>query len=190
MDSKEERKKSKKLYWGIVGICLICWLPYFLTLYPGVVTWDSEWQVEQAIGVSSYSNHQPWIQTLMIKFCCFLGKLISDSINTGVAIYVMFQMCVLALIYAYVIYYLYQNCLLYTSMSSDRTRVLMEKFAEEENGFLRVKVFDNPKKKQAAGWNIAIKNSSEDIIIRIDAHTMIPLSLIHILYIRILQRTI
>ena len=29
MDSKEERKKSKKLYWGIVGICLICWLPYF-----------------------------------------------------------------------------------------------------------------------------------------------------------------
>ena len=109
MDSKEERKKSKKLYWGIVGICLICWLPYFLTLYPGVVTWDSEWQVEQAIGVSSYSNHQPWIQTLMIKFCCFLGKLISDSINTGVAIYVMFQMCVLALIYAYVIYYLYQK---------------------------------------------------------------------------------
>ena len=51
MDSKEERKKSKKLYWGIVGICLICWLPYFLTLYPGVVTWDSEWQVEQAIGL-------------------------------------------------------------------------------------------------------------------------------------------
>ena len=39
---------------------------------------------------------------------------------------------------------------------------------------MRVKVFDNPKKKQAAGWNIAIKNSSEDIIIRIDAHTMIP----------------
>ena len=61
-----------------------------------------------------------------------------------------------------------------TSLFSDRTRVLMEKFAEEENGFLRVKVFDNPKKKQAAGWNIAIKNSSEDIIIRIDAHTMIP----------------
>ena len=64
--------------------------------------------------------------------------------------------------------------ILVNSMSSDRTRVLMEKFAEEENGFLRVKVFDNPKKKQAAGWNIAIKNSSEDIIIRIDAHTMIP----------------
>ena len=49
--------------------------------------------------------------------------------------------------------------ILVNSMSSDRTRVLMEKFAEEENGFLRVKVFDNPKKKQAAGWNIAIKNS-------------------------------
>ena len=78
MDSKEERKKSKKLYWGIVGICLICWLPYFLTLYPGVVTWDSEWQVEQAIGVSSYSNHQPWIQTLMSTDLC-LCHLLSVS---------------------------------------------------------------------------------------------------------------
>ena len=71
MDSKEERKKSKKLYSGNRWNRLICWLPYFLTLYPGVVTWDSEWQVEQAIGLSSYSNHQPWIQTLMIKFSAF-----------------------------------------------------------------------------------------------------------------------
>ncbi len=109
MGSQEARKKSKKLYWGIVGICLICWMPYFLTLYPGVVTWDSEWQVEQAIGMTPYSNHQPWIQTLVIKFCCFLGILISDSINTGIALYIIFQMCILALIYAYVIYYLYQK---------------------------------------------------------------------------------
>ncbi len=106
---KGERQKSKKVYWKIFGICLLCWLPYFLTLYPGVVTWDSKWQVDQAVGISSYSNHQPWIQTLVIKLCCFLGSLISDSINTGIAIYTIFQMCALALIYAYMIYYLYQK---------------------------------------------------------------------------------
>lgn len=104
-----ERKKSKRVYWGIFGVCIVCWLPYFLTLYPGVITWDSEWQVEQALGLRGYSNHQPWIQTLVIKFCCFIGGIISDDVNAGVAIYVILQMCILAGIYSYFIYYLYQK---------------------------------------------------------------------------------
>lgn len=69
MDSKEERKSRKVILgnrWNLSDMLAAI----FLTLYPGVVTWDSEWQVEQAIGLSSYSNHQPWIQTLMIN-CCF-----------------------------------------------------------------------------------------------------------------------
>lgn len=109
LDSSEERNVSKKLFWCVAGICLLCWIPYFLTLYPGVVTWDSEWQVEQALGISSYSNHQPWIQTLIIKLCCFVGNLISENVNTGVGIYVFCQMCVLALIYSYVICFLYEK---------------------------------------------------------------------------------
>lgn len=64
--------------------------------------------------------------------------------------------------------------ILVDSMSTDKTKELMENFALEENGFMRVLVLDNPKKIQAAGWNVAIKASSCDIIIRIDAHTMIP----------------
>ena len=43
------------------------------------------------------------------------------------------------------------------SGSSDQTKLLMQNFAETDHGFLRVKICDNPKKKQAAGWNIAIK---------------------------------
>lgn len=60
------------------------------------------------------------------------------------------------------------------AMSTDKTKYLMEQFAKEENGFIRVRVIDNPKKIQAAGWNVAIKAASEDIILRVDAHTMIP----------------
>lgn len=42
--------------------------------------------------------------------------------------------------------------ILVNSMSSDRTRVLMEKFAEEENGFLRVRyLIIQRKNKQLAG---------------------------------------
>ena len=64
--------------------------------------------------------------------------------------------------------------ILVNAMSTDKTRELMEKFAEENKDFRRVCVLDNQKKIQAAGWNVAIKASAGDIIMRIDAHTMIP----------------
>lgn len=60
------------------------------------------------------------------------------------------------------------------AMSTDKTKQMMERFAKEDNGFIRVKVVDNPRKLQAAGWNIAIKEAKGDVILRIDAHTVIP----------------
>ena len=60
------------------------------------------------------------------------------------------------------------------SMSTDRTKELMKNFAKEDNGFIRVCVVDNPKKIQAAGWNVAIKEAKGDIIMRIDAHVSLP----------------
>ena len=63
---------------------------------------------------------------------------------------------------------------LVNAMSTDSTRELMETFAKEDNGFYQVIVRDNPKRIQAAGWNVAIQAATCDIVIRIDAHTMIP----------------
>lgn len=60
------------------------------------------------------------------------------------------------------------------AMSTDQTKQLMMDFSKEEHGFKRVVVLDNEKKIQAAGWNVAIKEARGDIILRIDAHTMIP----------------
>lgn len=64
--------------------------------------------------------------------------------------------------------------ILVNAMSTDKTRELMEKFAEENKEFKRVVVLDNEKKIQAAGWNVAIREAQGDIIMRIDAHTKIP----------------
>ena len=63
---------------------------------------------------------------------------------------------------------------LINSLSTDRTKQIMQEFAQSNNDFYSVKVYDNPKKVQASGWNIAIKNATGDVIIRIDAHTHIP----------------
>ena len=60
------------------------------------------------------------------------------------------------------------------AMSTDQTKQLMMDFSKKEHGFKRVVVLNNEKKIQAAGWNVAIKEARGDIILRIDAHTMIP----------------
>lgn len=59
-------------------------------------------------------------------------------------------------------------------MSTDKTKSIMQDFADTAKGFKRVLVLDNPKRKQAPGWNVAISNYSGDAIIRIDAHASIP----------------
>lgn len=60
------------------------------------------------------------------------------------------------------------------SMSSDRTKAIMQEFAKEDNGFYNVQILDNPKRKQACGWNVAINSYKSDAIIRVDAHATIP----------------
>jgi glycosyltransferase involved in cell wall biosynthesis len=60
------------------------------------------------------------------------------------------------------------------SMSSDRTREIMENFKDANHGFYSVKVVDNPKKNQASGWNKAIVTATGDILIRMDAHAVMP----------------
>ena len=58
--------------------------------------------------------------------------------------------------------------------SLDTTKKIMEEFKYNNKTFKSVKVLDNPKRIQAAGWNVAITNAIGDVIIRIDAHTHIP----------------
>lgn len=63
---------------------------------------------------------------------------------------------------------------LVNSMSTDDTRRIMEDFANSNTEFYAVQVLDNPKKTQAAGWNVAISGATGDVIARIDAHTKLP----------------
>lgn len=61
------------------------------------------------------------------------------------------------------------------SCSDDDTKQMFLDFSESNQGeYMDIKVLDNPKKNQAAGWNTAIKAAMGDIIIRLDAHAEIP----------------
>ena len=59
------------------------------------------------------------------------------------------------------------------SGSTDRTREIMENFQRNNKDFYSVLVLENPARKQAAGWNVGIRNFTGDVFARIDAHTKI-----------------
>ena len=59
------------------------------------------------------------------------------------------------------------------SCSTDNTKNIMLEFQNQQKDFWNIQVLDNKKKKQASGWNVAIKNYKGDLISRIDAHSSI-----------------
>ena len=65
--------------------------------------------------------------------------------------------------------------ILVDGISTDDTKQIMESFcAEHQAEYLSIKVLDNPKQIQPAGWNLVIENSTSDVILRIDAHAKLP----------------
>lgn len=84
-------------------LCVLCWLPYFLYQYPGIMTPDSLNQFEQVLGVIPYSNHHPFMHTLLIKLLYTIGFKITGSMLVALSFYTFFQMCMLSLSISYFI---------------------------------------------------------------------------------------
>lgn len=63
--------------------------------------------------------------------------------------------------------------ILVDGMSEDRTRTIMENFAQTYD-FYDIICQNNPKVIQASGWNTGIQCSTGNVIIRLDAHARLP----------------
>lgn len=84
-------------------ICFLCWLPYFLYEYPGVMTPDSINQYAQVIGAYQLSNHHSIVHTALIGLFYKIGLSITQDIHTGLALYTIAQMVFMALSAGYVV---------------------------------------------------------------------------------------
>lgn len=89
---KEEDVPVKRLPYVAFLFCFLCWLPYFLYEYPGIMTPDSINQFEQVIGMVPYSNHHPWAHTMLIGFFYNLGHLFTSDRNAALSFFTVFQM--------------------------------------------------------------------------------------------------
>ena len=68
--------------------------------------------------------------------------------------------------------------ILVDSNSSDNTKDVMMKFKNSSKSFSKISVLDNPKKILPCGWNVALEESTGDIILRVDAHSSLPIDFI------------
>lgn len=105
----EKRFYRDYMYLVFAAICFICWLPYLLIYFPGWISNDSVWQLEQVCGWVEASNHHPYFHTMIIKCFFMLGFRIFGTYTGAVAVFMVAQMVFMACVYALVIYDFYKK---------------------------------------------------------------------------------
>ena len=97
-DSEQGFKIRKMLI--LAGVIFLCWVPYFIQNYPGIIYGDSTLSLSQAMGKIPYNNHHPIAYTLFIKLCLYVGTFVGGN-TVGVALYSILQMGLMSVIFAY-----------------------------------------------------------------------------------------
>ncbi|MDE6640141.1 MAG: hypothetical protein K2K63_06435 [Acetatifactor sp.] len=87
---------------------ILCWLPEYLSLFPGAFSYDAydEWQQV----VSGYiTAHHPVIHVLVLGYLVEWGHSLTGSYNAGIACYSILQMLLLANTFAFTVRFLHRR---------------------------------------------------------------------------------
>ena len=100
--SKNRHLSVKTVFFASWFFIFAIFLVFFLAYYPGIYSPDSLWQLQQALGDSSLSNHHPIIHTLLIRSVLNMGMLLfSGSLTAATALLSVIQMMFLSVCMAY-----------------------------------------------------------------------------------------
>lgn len=78
------------------ALIYLCWLPWYVCLFPGTVSNDSITQLRMVMGLAPLSNGNPICQTALVGLFRWLGLLIAQSADLGVALYCLTQSLLMA----------------------------------------------------------------------------------------------
>ena len=99
-EKREKKARSEKAFSGACSFCvlLLCYLPMFVIMYPGIMGYDSPYQMTQALS-GKYSTHHPLLHTLMLGF---FGRMnaVMGSFSRAMALYTLTQMSLLAFFFS------------------------------------------------------------------------------------------
>ena len=100
---------KKHIFWWSLLIIFICYLPYFIIYYPGILTGDSLSELNMILGNKAVTDHHTVIHFIFMYIPYKIGYFISGNVNFSVALTSLTQMIVMASIFAYSIFFLYKR---------------------------------------------------------------------------------
>lgn len=99
-------KRSFLLVWLVI---FLCWLPYFLFFYPGLMSPDTVMVMSQALGNEALTAHHTIFHIALVSLFLHIGQALG-SLTLGAALFTLFQMLTLAGMLSFSIRYLaYRN---------------------------------------------------------------------------------
>lgn len=99
------RAGPKTVLYSLAAL-LLCWLPYYVCLFPGASNTDTWWQLEQLTGAQALNGGHPLVHTYLQSGLILAGKTLLGSWNAGVFLAVLAQSLAMALALAYSIHLL------------------------------------------------------------------------------------
>lgn len=86
---------DRKLFLLVWAFIFLSWLPAYLILYPGVLSYDMISQVGSALGEIT-SNHHPVLHTWLIRIFMRLGDALFSGYESGIGLLSLIQMLILS----------------------------------------------------------------------------------------------
>ena len=97
----EKEWNAKYVFFISWGVLFLCWIPVFLAYYPAIMSHDFHRQsIEAASGFHMFDPYQPLAHTWLIWLAFQIGE-VFGSLQTGMAVYSIFQMLVFSVSAAY-----------------------------------------------------------------------------------------
>lgn len=112
MPCKGENAPNSRFDWALQKhpfftasiVILICWIPYIIVFYPGIMNIDSLFQLCMFYGVRSWNTIVPPLTTLLMGYTMNIGKALGSD-NLGILLYLIPQLIlfILTLSYSFII---------------------------------------------------------------------------------------
>lgn len=90
-----DKVQNRRLFLLVWAFIFVSWLPAYLILYPGVLSYDMISQVGSALG-SITNNHHPVLHTWLIRFFMKSGDALFSSYEFGIGLLSLLQMLILS----------------------------------------------------------------------------------------------
>ena len=95
LDRHFDKVGERRLFLLVWAFLFVSWVPAWLILYPGVLSYDMISQVGSALGEIT-SNHHPVLHTWLIRLFMKSGKALFSSYESGIGLLSLLQMVVLS----------------------------------------------------------------------------------------------